>query len=452
MILYRALFYEPGHFHAALTLRTPNPRLAPDIHVYATPGPERDAFLTLVKHINTRADRPTRWRQHLHDGAHLLQRLVEEGHGDFVVVAGRNDTKLETIASLTQAGLPVLADKPWLTESRQLPYLAQVTTGPCVAMDLMTGPYSLRAQVMAQVVHTPELFGTFVTDEDPEPAIDLASVHHLYKQVNGQPLQRPGWYYDTAVQGDGVVDVQAHMVAQAQAWVLGEAGGEVARDIVLDSARCWPTPVPLELFRDSTGLDTYPAALQSAIRDGVLQYACNSEIRYRFRGIRVRQRAEWRQREPDGTSDLHRLTLRGSLCEVRLRQDEATGYHATLSLHPAAGVVLEPVLQRVLAQWQERFPGLACVPAACGVRLLLPSALDQGHESHFALALNAFLDHLDRGVWPEALRARLRMRYTLLARARDLALRESTAAQGPTHGPQHLSRLGPTPSTAGRVV
>ena len=56
MTLYRALFYEPGHFHAALTLRTPNPRLAPDIHVYATPGPERDAFLTLVERFNTRAD------------------------------------------------------------------------------------------------------------------------------------------------------------------------------------------------------------------------------------------------------------------------------------------------------------------------------------------------------------------------------------------------------------
>ena len=71
MTLYRALFYEPGHFHAALTLRTPNPRLAPDIHVYATPGPERDAFLTLIERFNTRADNPTHWRLHLHDGAHL---------------------------------------------------------------------------------------------------------------------------------------------------------------------------------------------------------------------------------------------------------------------------------------------------------------------------------------------------------------------------------------------
>ena len=74
MTLYRALFYEPGHFHAALTLRTPHPRLAPDIHVYATPGPERDAFVTLVEQWNTRADDPTHWRLHLHDGAGLLQR------------------------------------------------------------------------------------------------------------------------------------------------------------------------------------------------------------------------------------------------------------------------------------------------------------------------------------------------------------------------------------------
>ena len=435
MALHRAVFYEPGHFHAALTLRAPNPQLAPDIHVYATPGPERDAFLTLVEQFNTRANHPTHWRLHVHDGAHLLQRVVEERQGDFVVVAGRNDTKLATIASLTQAGLPVLADKPWLTDSRQLPSLAQVTTGPCMAMDLMTGPYSLRAQVMAQVVHTPELFGTFMTHESSAPAIELASVHHLYKQVNGRPLQRPGWYYDTTVQGDGVVDVQAHMVAQVQAWVLGEAGGAVEQDLTLDSACCWPTPVPLDLFRASTGLGTYPEALQPAVRDGVLQYACNSEIRYRVRGIQVCQRAEWRQREPAGTGDLHRQTLRGNRCEVRLRQDEVTGYHPTLSLHPMAGVALEPLLDRVLPQWQARFPGLAWTPVEGGVCLQLPAALDHGHESHFALVLNAFLDHLERGVWPEALRARLRLRYTLLARARDLALQESAAARGPTHGP-----------------
>src|SRR5215510_14748078 len=301
MTLSHAVFYEPGHFHAALTLHAVNPRLAPDIHVYATPGPERQAFVTLVESFNTRAKRPTHWRLHLHEGPQLLQRLVADGHGDFVVLAGRYNTKLETMAYLTQAGLHVLADKPWLTDSQQLPYLAQVTAGPRLAMDLMTVRHSLQARLIAQVVHTPELFGMFVTHESAEPAIDIASVHHLYKRVNGRPLQRPAWYYDTTVQGDGVVDVQSHMVEQAQWWVLGEAEGDYARDIVLDSARCWTTPVPLALFQDSTGLEAYPEALQPAVRDGVLQYACNSEICYRLRGIRVRQRAEWRQREPEGT-------------------------------------------------------------------------------------------------------------------------------------------------------
>jgi hypothetical protein len=85
MTLSHAVFYEPGHFHAALTFRTPNPRLAPDIHVYATPGPERQAFVTLVESFNTRAAHPTHWRLHLHEGPQLLQRLVADGHGDFVV-------------------------------------------------------------------------------------------------------------------------------------------------------------------------------------------------------------------------------------------------------------------------------------------------------------------------------------------------------------------------------
>jgi hypothetical protein len=56
--------------------------------------------------------------------------------------------------------------------------------------------------------------------------------------------------------------------------------------------------------------------------------------------------------------------------------------------------------------------------------LRLPQALDLGHEYQFALVLNAFLDHLDRGTWPQALPARIRMRYTLLAQAQDLGRRQ----------------------------
>lgn len=421
MTLHRIVFYEPGHFHAALTLRAANPRLAHDIHVYATPGPERDAFVRLVESFNARAEQPTHWTLHLHAGPQLLQRLLQDGHGDLVVLAGRNNTKLETIATLTQAGLHVLADKPWLTDSRQLPYLSQVTTGPRLAMDIMTVRHSTLAQIIAQVVHTPELFGVFVIRDDQEPSIDIGSVHHLVKRVNGQPLQRPAWYYDTLVQGDGLVDIQSHMVEQVQWWVLGEEVGDMEHDVVLESARRWSTPVPLDLFHESTGQRTYPETIRSSVHDGVLQYACNGEIRYRLRGISVRQTAAWRQREPAGTGDLHRLSLRGSQCTLRICQGEETGYRAAMVLEPAAGVNLEPLVSAMVDRWQTSFPGLSYASSSLGWRLVVPPALDQGHESHFARVLNTFLDHLEHGTWPEALRARIRMRYTLLARAQELA-------------------------------
>lgn len=422
MTLYRAVFYEPGHFHTALTLRAPNPRLDGNIHVYATPGPERDAFVRLVESFNRRSDHPTQWVLHLHQGEQLLERLITDGHGDFIVLAGRNNTKLETIAHLTQAGLPVLADKPWLTDRRQLSYLTQVTAGPQLAMDIMTSRYNILTRLIHQVVTTPELFGAFVTLDDGAPTIDIGSVHHLYKRVNGQPLRRPAWYYDTTIQGDGLVDVQSHMVEQTQWWVLGDTVGDFERDVVLDAAHRWTTPVPLELFHDSTGLSTYPEALQPSVHDGVLQYACNGEMRYRLRGIHIRHMAQWQQREPEGASDLHSITVRGRRCSVLVRQGQATGYRAEIHLEPATGVNLEPFLRSVVAQWQERFPGLSFAPSPVGFRLLPGSGADHGHESHFSLVLDAFLDYLDHSAWPEALRARLRLRYTLLARAQELAL------------------------------
>jgi hypothetical protein len=89
---------------------------------------------------------------------------------------------------------------------------------------------------------------------------------------------------------------------------------------------------------------------------------------------------------------------------------------------PAADVRLEALLRSLLARWQDRFPGLSFVPASGGFRLLPSTALAPGHEGHFPLVLNAFLDYLDGDTWPAALSARIRMRYTLLARARELAL------------------------------
>ena len=121
--VHTLLFYEPGHFHAALTLRNENPRIDSEVHLYARSGPERESFLDLIDAFNARRDAPTHWRVNVHEAEKPLDRLIDERRGDIVVLAGKNDGKLATIARLHAAGFHVLADKPWLTSSHALPHL-----------------------------------------------------------------------------------------------------------------------------------------------------------------------------------------------------------------------------------------------------------------------------------------------------------------------------------------
>ncbi|MDX1434295.1 MAG: putative oxidoreductase C-terminal domain-containing protein [Gammaproteobacteria bacterium] len=427
--MHSLIFLEPGHFHAALTLRAPNPRVDDEIHLYARTGAERDAFLALVASFNARAAQPTAWRVRVHEHAEPIDALVAERREGLVILAGRNDTKLATIARLHAAGFDVLADKPWLTRAEALPHLETVTAGPPLAMDIMTSRFDITARLLRRIRACEALFGDLRRD-GAEPAIELASVHHLYKVVNGRPLRRPPWYYDVDVQGDGLVDIQSHMVDQVQWQLEGEQGDDrdwnADEDVELVAARRWSTEVPLALYRESTGEERFPERLRAELDGGVLALAANGELEYRLRGVHVRQRAEWRQREPEGGGDLHAAVLRGTRAEVTLTQGPETGFRPRLRLAPRDGA--GDALESLVAESQGEFPGLAARAAEGGYELTLPAALDSGHESHFPMVLDACLDHLESGRWPRALARRISLRYTLLARGRELALGMRTAS------------------------
>ncbi len=417
--MHTLLFLEPGHFHAALTLRAANPRIDPAIHLYARPGPERDAFLALVRSFNARTDEPTGWDVRVHEAADPERALVEERRGDVVILAGRNRPKLGAIARLHAAGLHVLADKPWLTDSAALPDLERATAGRPLAIDIMTFRHEVVAGLAQKIATDPELSGA-LDMQAGEPAIDIQSVHHLLKVVNGAPLRRPAWYYDIRIQGDGLVDIQSHMADQAQ-WILGDGPGfSFERDYELEDARRWTTPVPRELFRASTGLDDFPQALAPQLEAGVLHLACNGEIRYRLRGAPVRQRAEWGQREPEGGGDAHRTAVRGERATVVARRGPETGFRGELHVAPREpGPGFEARLSERLAAWEGEFPSLSHRPSPLGREIVIPAALHTPHEAHFAMVLDGFLDRLDAGDWPALPAARIRARYTLLARARE---------------------------------
>jgi predicted dehydrogenase len=427
-VQHTLLFLQPGHFHAALLVKSANERIAADLHVYACAGDDRDAFVAYIKAFNTRAENPTRWRLHVHDAPSehaALDALIEQRRGQAVVLSGRNDSKLEAIARLHTQGFWVLADKPWVTNERATADLEQACNGEPLAMDIMPDRHEFLARLRKRIISDSELFGVFTTDDPQGPAIELSSTHHLYKIVNGQPLRRPAWYYDVRIQGDGIVDGHSHLTDQAQ-WLVG-AGHifDFDTDVRIESVRRWATPVPLDLFHDSTGLSQWPEFLRAQIRDDILHYACNAEIRYRLCGINVRQYADWGQREPIGGGDLHGAVIRGSRAVLRVEHGEHTGFIPQISLEPRNGINLNTELERALNDWQAIFPGLGVEALPKGYRFVAPHALHSTHESHFAKELGEFLDCMDSGRWPIDLQARIYTRHRLLTEALTRANKET---------------------------
>jgi len=89
----------------------------------------------------------------------------------------------------TKPASHVLADKPWLVEPNDLEDVRRSLDARPLVVEMMTGRHDVTARLMKRVVDAPDVFGSFFTGG---PAIELESVHHLEKLVDGAPLRRPG--------------------------------------------------------------------------------------------------------------------------------------------------------------------------------------------------------------------------------------------------------------------
>jgi predicted dehydrogenase len=422
--MHTLLFLEPGHFHATLTLREPNPLISPEIFVYAQDGPEGRDFLALVERFNARAERPTRWRPVVVTAGDPLARLIAERRGEVVVLAGRNGGKARTFRRLHEAGFHVLADKPWLVEPEDLADVRASLTGWPLVMEIVTGRHDVAARLFKRLVDSRELFGDFRADD---PAIELASVHHLEKLVDGAPLRRPPWFFDVRVQGGGAVDITTHVVDQTQ-WLF-EGRGVAPAETRLDSARQWATPVALEAFRRITDETEFPPELRACVHDGVLDYLCNAELAYRIGDVAARAAVSWNVSTPPGGGDTSATVARGTKADVLMERAAHTGYRRKLLVQPHD--VAERVLIDLVAAINADLPGVGVTPADSGrYEVTIPPALDTGHESHFARVLDEFLRLIDEHRWSPALAERTLAKYTLLAdaaaRVRDNGSRSAT--------------------------
>jgi predicted dehydrogenase len=430
MALVHFVTLDPGHFHAALVQKEMYPGVAPRVDVYAPLGPDLIGHLARVARFNLRAQSPTAWRLEVHTGPDFFERLLRERPGNVVVISGRNRGKIERIRACLDAGLNALVDKPWILEAEDLPKLeaalAIADRRGLVALDIMTERYEVTSQLQRELVADRDTFGNALPGSAEEPAAYMESVHHLKKVVAGAPNIRPTWFFDTDEQGEGLNDIGTHLVDLVQWTLLPEEAIDYREDIEVLAAQRWPTRIPREEFEAVTTED-FPPELGPHIRDGVLEYFCNTLVTYRLRGHYVRLNVIWDWEAPPGAGDSHFAYYRGSRSRLEIRQGQAERHRPELYVVPNSpgdkGGVLSAARARIAAL-QDRYPGVGVEDAGEEIRITIPDSLRVGHEGHFAQVTQAFLGYMrDRSTLPDWERPNMLAKYYVTTQGTALARR-----------------------------
>jgi len=382
---FRIITLDPGHFHAALVQKEMYPGVSKRVAVYAPLGPDLTEHLNRIARFNSRGKNPTAWELDIHASPDYLAEMARDRPGNMVVLSGRNRAKISLIRASLEAGLNVLADKPWIIRSADLPELEaaleMAEKKRLAAYDIMTERYEITSILQRELVSTPAVFGDILTGSAAEPAVYMESVHHILKVVAGAANLRPAWFFDVAEQGEALADVGTHLVDLAQ-WTLfpGQAI-DFRRDVEVDGAKRWPTAMTAEQFRQVTG-----------VAGEALDYYCNTQVSYRLRGIAVKLDVLWRWEAPAGTGDTHLAVYRGTRADIEVRQGEREQYRPELYVVPKSGGVKAALHER-MAALRVGYPGIGMEEEEGRTRITIPEVYRVGHEAHFAQVTKQFFEY-----------------------------------------------------------
>ncbi|HCE58452.1 MAG TPA: oxidoreductase [Prolixibacteraceae bacterium] len=399
---------DPGHFHAALVQKSMYEMVDSNVYVYAPEGDDLQEHLTRINNYNTRAESPTNWNEKIYTGPDFFEKMIAEKPGNVMITAGNNAIKTDYILKTIEAGINVLADKPMVITPDEFPKLEQAFTVAAekgvLLYDIMTERHEITTILQRELSKIPGVFGTIQTGTAEEPAITKESVHHFSKMVSGSPLKRPAWFFDTKQQGEGIVDVNTHLVDLIQ-W---EAFPEVIlskTDVEIVSGKRWTTDLTPEMFKKVTSLDQYPDYLQKDVVDGTLKVYSNGEIVYKLKGIYAKASVIWNFEAPEGAGDTHYSIMRGTNCNLVIKQGAEQGYKPTLYVEAIDGssAELETSLTKAVNEdLQVPYPGIKLVKQADKLWMVeIPASYSVGHEAHFTQVTEKYLQYLKDGKLPE---------------------------------------------------
>ena len=411
----RLITLDPAHFHAALVQKEMYAGVSPLVTVYAPLGMDLTEHLARVARFNTRSNGPTAWELDIHAGPDSLERMLREQQpGSVVVLSGRNSAKIERIEQSVASGFHVLADKPWILRSQDLPRVATALDDAdkrgLVAYDIMTERYEVTSMLHRELVNAPEIFGTIVPGSRDEPAIYMDSMHRLLKTVAGVPMLRPVEFFNIEEQGEALSDVGTHLVDLAQWIAFPDIALDYRSDIELFDARRWPTTLTAEEWRQVTG----------SARSAQFDYYGNNFVSYAIRGVHIQMNVRW---DLAGVSDTYVARFRGTKSSIEVRQGEAENFRPEIYVVPNSPDV-RTALREKLAELQTEFEGVGMEEIGEEFRLTIPDRLRVGHEAHFAEVTRQFFAYLrDPKALPAWEKPNMLAKYYVSTRGVEMAAR-----------------------------
>lgn len=402
----RLLTVDPGHFHAALVQKTMYPQVSPEVRVYAPEGPDVQQHLNRIESYNTRTADPTAWNEVVYKGSDFFEKMLSENAGNVVVLSGNNRKKAEYITRSINSGLNVLADKPMIIspdDFAQLEEAFNIAKEKGVLLyDIMTERFEVTTILQKLLSQEEVLFGKLEAGTKEEPAVSKVSVHHFSKIVSGSPLQRPAWFFDVEQQGEGIVDVTTHLVDLVQ-WECFPGQILSPSDVNIATARRWPTVISKDQFKGVTGFEDFPEYLEKDVIDGKLNVYSNGEIIYQLKGIWAKVSVTWNYMPPEGGGDTHYSVMRGSKCDLVIRQGADEKFVPTLYVENIRGMSIQDFnakLNEALKSLPYESLGVEIVKGNA-MKISIPARYRVSHEEHFGQVTEKFLQYLEEGNLPD---------------------------------------------------
>ncbi len=406
----------PGHFHASLLQKNSLENVSNNVRVYAPSGSELESYKAMIESYNNREENPTSWVLDIYEGEDYLEQLPNSDGKSFVVLAGNNKLKSTYILEAVSKGYHVLSDKPMainVENYEQLERAYELAKGKgLIIYDMMTERYDIKNIIVRSIMLSPEVFG------EVAGKMEIDDIHYFSKQVSGNQLIRPMWYFDVRQQGEGIADVTTHFIDLVFWECFPEQSISIA-DIQINSAERYPTLITLAEYKAVTGASDFPEYLEDDLVDGVLHVYSNGKIDFRVKNIEASIAMRWDYIAEEGGRDQFSQKIPGTISTLEIIQDESTNYKR--NLYVLASSEISEKIQDLLRQ---TWPNMSLLEVSEDRYFVEIPSEYIAHEEHFNLLGRTFIDCILSGNIPAWEKTNTLTKYYLTTKAVELASTE----------------------------